>query len=108
VRRHIKCLIQRVKASIRQQGNVAGAFYCLGQRSLVTGTCAGLTPRLDLASLRNKAAKPAYVFVVNIIDLVDTKLAYLSPRCVAKSGARPAAAHGRARTRARLWLPGRQ
>jgi hypothetical protein len=58
---------------VRQQRNVTGTLQRDSERALVAGAGAGLPPGLDLAALREVAAQPSDILVVDVADLIDTE-----------------------------------
>ena len=62
-----------VLGGVRQQRDVACPLQRDGQRPLVARAGAGLASRLDLAALREVAAQPRDVLVVDVADLVDAE-----------------------------------
>ena len=63
----------------------AGALDSSRQHTLVLRADAGLAPRLHLVSVRNEAPKPAHVFVVNVLHLIDAEGADFPSRIVSRS-----------------------
>jgi len=57
-------------AGERQQGDVAGALDSRSHLALVSGACAGLPARTDLAIVRDIPFEKVYLFVVDAQFLV--------------------------------------
>jgi hypothetical protein len=63
-----------------EKGNISRSLDGYGELSLVVGTIPRDPTRHDLASLRNIATQPSAIFIVDVIDLIRTELANLSPK----------------------------
>ena len=63
------------------------AFDRVRERALVLGADTGLAPRLDLPPVGHIAAESLYVFVVDVLDVVDAEPAYLPAAVVPGSAA---------------------
>jgi hypothetical protein len=64
---------------IRQQRDIASAFDCLGQHSLMYGAVARYSPRENFAALRNKVPQKPGIFEVNDIYLFNAEAANAAP-----------------------------
>ena len=62
-----------------EKGNISRSLDGYGKLSLVAGTIPRNSTRHDLAPLRNIATQPSDIFIVDVIDLIRTELANLSP-----------------------------
>jgi hypothetical protein len=60
---------------IRQERDIAGAFDCLSQHSLMYGAVARYSPRENLASFRNKVAEEPGIFEVDDIYFFNAETA---------------------------------
>ncbi len=70
---------------------MARALYRFAEGALMPGARAGLAARLYLGALRQVAAEPADVFVVNVLHAVNAKSAYLAARHISvATSTRPA------------------
>jgi hypothetical protein len=76
-----------------------------GQRTLVPGASAELTPRLDFASLRDVAAQARGIFVIDLPDLVDAESADLAPPAEAAAATPTRSASAARATRAARATP---
>src|SRR5205823_2041825 len=68
----------RLSWSIWKQRQHAGAFQRHGESALVPGAGPGFATRLDLAALRDVAAEPSQVLVVDLLHAVHAELADLA------------------------------
>ena len=83
--------------------DVARPLYSNSQRPLVFGADAGSATRLDLGSVRNKAADLVHILVIDDLDMFNAEGAY--PAARHEAPARPAS---RAATRSRSARPPRR
>src|ERR1051326_6938618 len=61
----------------RQQRDIAGFLDGIAEAPLVRRADARDTPRNDLAALRDEGVQKLHVLVVDVIDLLNAKTAYL-------------------------------
>src|SRR5204862_6006887 len=79
----------------RNQCDVSGLLDGFSQAALMRRADAGNTAWDNLAALGNKRVEQAGVFIVNIVDLLDTEPAhFLTPEILLLSGDRFVAASG--------------
>src|SRR4051794_24767339 len=78
-----------VLGAVRQQCHEAGALQGCGERALVMRAGAGLAARLDLGSIRQVAAQPVDVLVIDNMNLVHPELAEGSARRVTAAATAP-------------------
>ncbi|CAN5825755.1 hypothetical protein BH20CHL2_BH20CHL2_04580 [soil metagenome] len=64
----------------RKEADVAGTLDRYRQRPLVLGACAKLAARLDLPSLTDMAPQPTQILVIDVLHVIDAKLAHLAAR----------------------------
>ena len=98
----------RLQGHIGQQRQMAGPLDRGGENSLMLGAHSRPPSRLYLGALGQVAAQALYIFIVNRLDMIDTKRAYPPARGVSAPGpaasawpgaSRPGAASGLKRRR---------
>jgi hypothetical protein len=73
-----KCLFYCVSilvGCVRQERDIASAFDCLGQHSLMYGAVARYSPRENLAAFRNKVSEKPGIFEINDIYFFNAETA---------------------------------